>query len=255
LAFLEGKGMNTQSKATRLRHGVRSAGSGRIKILSTLAVQGAWPSLVQGYEESESIKVDVQFAPTNALLARIAAGEAADVTILTRAAIDELAAQRVVAADSVTNVAVSLVGIAVKAGAVRPDISSVDALTRALLGARSIAYSKIGASGVFFAALLERLGIAEAVKAKATVIPSGFTAELAARGDVELAVQQVSELMVVPGIDVVGPLPPGAESVTMFAAGVLARSEHPAQARQLLAYLCSPDAAPALAAAGLQPVA
>ena len=128
------------------------------------------------------------------------------------------------APDSVADVAVSLVGVAVKAGAARPDISSVEALKAALLQAKSIAYSRIGASGVFFAELIQRLGIADEVNAKATVIPSGFTAELAARGEVELAVQQVSELMLVPGIDIVGPLPPGAESVTMFTAGVLAGS-------------------------------
>lgn len=147
--------------------------------------------------------------------------------------------------------AISLVGIAVKAGSTKPDIGSVAALTSALLEARSIAYSKIGASGVFFAELIQRLGIAEAVNAKATVIPSGFTAELAARGEVELAVQQVSELMVVPGIDVVGPLPPGAESVTMFSAGVFTGAAHPAAARDLLVFLRSADAL--LKAAGLQP--
>ena len=93
------------------------------------------------------------------------------------------------------------------------------------------------------------------MNAKATVIPSGFTAELAARGEVELAVQQVSELMLVPGIDVVGPLPPGAESVTMFSAGVLAASDQAEAALELIAYLRSPDASQALSAAGLQPAA
>ena len=154
--------------------------------------------------------------------------------------------------DSVADVAISLVGIAVKAGAARPDISSVDALTATLLRAKSIAYSQIGASGVFFAELIKRLGIADAVNAKATVIPAGFTAELAARGEVELAVQQVSELMVVPGIDVVGPLPPGAESVTMFSAAVFARSGQAKAAQRLIGYLRSADAGQTLMAAGLQ---
>lgn len=226
-----------------------------LKILSTLAVQGAVPAVVERYEAATGSKVEVHFAPTNGLLARIAAGEVADIAILTRSAVDELAAKGVLAADSVADVAISHVGIAVQAGAPRPDISSVAALKAALQQARSIAYSKIGASGVFFAELIQRLGIADAVNAKATVIPSGFTAELAARGEVELAVQQVSELMVVPGIDVVGPLPPGAESLTMFSAGVLAGSDQAEAARQLIADLRSAAAAQALTAAGLQPAA
>ena len=229
--------------------------STHLKILSTLAVQGALPALVGRYEQSAGTSIAIEFAPTNGLLARIAAGEAADIAILTRAAVDDMARRGVLAPDSVADVAVSLVGIAVKAGATRPDMSSVEALQAALLQVRSIAYSKIGASGVFFAELIQRLGIADAVNAKATIIPSGFTAELAARGEVELAVQQVSELMLVPGIDVVGPLPPGAESVTMFSAGVLAASDQAEAALELIAYLRSADAAQALSAAGLQPVA
>jgi molybdate transport system substrate-binding protein len=225
-----------------------------LKLLSTLAVQGALPSIVAGYEAATGIRVEAQLAPTNALLARIAAGETADAAIITRAAADDLAARGVLVPESVTDVGVSLVGMAVKAGAAKPDISSVEALKAALLGARSIAYSRIGASGVFFAELIRRLGIADEVNGKATVIPGGLTAELAARGEVELAVQQVSELMVVPGIEVVGPLPPGAESRTIFAAGIFARSANPAEARQLLTHLRSPGAAQALTAAGLQPV-
>ena len=226
-----------------------------LKVLSTLAVQGALPALVARYEKSAGTIIEIEFAPTNGLLARIAAGEAADIAILTRGAVDDLAAQGVLATHSMADVGISLVGIAVRAGAAKPDIASVAALTAALLQAESIAYSQIGASGVFFAELIQRLGIADVVNAKATIIPSGFTAELVARGDVELAVQQVSELMMVRGIDVVGPLPPGAESVTMFSAGVFAASPDQVAARHFLAYLRSTDAAQALRAAGLQSVA
>ena len=229
--------------------------STHLKILSTLAVQGALPALVARYEQSAGAIIEIEFAPTNGLLARIAAGEAADVAILTRGAVDDLAAQGVLATHSMADVGISLVGIAVRAGAAKPDIASVAALTAALLQAESIAYSQIGASGVFFAELIQRLGIADAMNAKATIIPSGFTGELAARGEVELAVQQVSELMLVPGIDVVGPLPPGAESVTMFSAGVLAASDQAEAALELIAYFRSSDAAQALSAAGLQPAA
>ena len=163
-----------------------------------------------------------------------------------------LAAKGVLIPYSVADVAISLVGIAVKAGAASRTSVRSRRSRLALLQARSIAYSKIGASGVFFAELIRRLGIADEVNAKATIIPSGLTAELAARGDVELAVQQVSELMLVPGIDVVGPLPPGAESVTMFSAGVLATSVQAEAARELIAALRSPAAGKALVAAGLE---
>jgi molybdate transport system substrate-binding protein len=224
----------------------------RLQVLSTLAVQGALPSLVQRFQASEGCKVEVAFAPTNALLARIAAGELADIAILTRSAIDELARKGILARGSIADIAISRVGIAVKAGAARPDVSTVAALTAALLDAKSIAYSKIGASGVFFAELIERLGIADAVNAKAVITPGGFTAELAARGDVELAVQQVSELMMVPGVDIAGAFPAGAESVTMFSAGIFATSRQAEAARRLLAYLRSKDAAKAVSAAGLQ---
>ncbi len=150
-----------------------------------------------------------------------------------------------------TDIAISHVGIAVRAGSPKPDISSVDALKAVLLAAKSIAYSRIGASGVFFAELIRRLGIADAVNAKA-IITAGLTGEVVARGEAELAVQQISELMQVRGLDIVGPLPPGAESITMFSTGVFSASAQADAARQLIAAFRSPDAGKALVAAGLQ---
>ena len=223
-----------------------------LRVLSTLAVQGALPALIADYERAASAAVACDFAPTNGLLARIHAGEAADVALLTRNALDDLATAGVIAEGSIVDIALSEVGIAVKAGAPKPDISSVAALKATLLSARSIAYSRIGASGVFFAGLIERLGIAEVVNAKAAIVPTGFTAALAASGAVELAVQQISELMMVPSIEVVGPLPPGAESVTMFSGGILASSSHTELAASFLAHLRSQRAVAALEAAGLR---
>jgi molybdate transport system substrate-binding protein len=224
-----------------------------LKLLSTLAVQGALPELVARYQAGTI--VDVRFAPTHALLERIAAGETADAAIITRAALNDLAAKGVMRADSVTDIAISHVGIAVRAGAPKPDISSVEALKAALLDAESIAYSKIGASGLFFAELMGRLGLTDAVNRKAIVIPGGLTGEFAARGEAEIAVQQVSELMMVRGVDIVGPLPPGADGATMFSAGIFAASRKAEAARSLLAYLRSADAAPVLTKAGLEPAA
>jgi molybdate transport system substrate-binding protein len=222
-----------------------------VKLLSTLAVQGVLPELVARYQAATGNTVEVHFAPTNSLLEFIASGETADVAIITRAALDDLVRKGAMRADSVTDIAISHVGIAVKTGAAKPDISSVAALVASLLSANSIAYSSIGASGVFFAGLLRRLGIADTVSAKA-VITAGLTGEVVARGEAELGVQQISELMQVPGLDIAGPLPPGAESITMFSAGVFSGSMQADAARNLISALRSPDAGKALEAAGLQ---
>jgi molybdate transport system substrate-binding protein len=226
----------------------------RLKVFSTLAVQGAMPALAAGYERQAGSVLSIEFAPTNALMARIDAGERADVAILTREGADQLAKRGVLRGDSVVDMARSFVGIAVRTGAPRPDIGSPQALKTALLGAKSVAYSRIGASGIFFARLIEQLGIAQEVNAKATVIPSGFTAELAARGEVELAVQQLSELMVVPGVDVAGPIPIELQEPAMFSAGVFVDAAEPAEASRFVQFLASATAAPMLQAAGLEPM-
>src|SRR5262245_23315772 len=132
-----------------------------IKLLSTLAVQAALPELLERFQAASGSSVEVHFGPTSGLLERIAAGETADVAIMTRAALDDLAARGMVRADALADIAISHVGVAVRAGAPKPNISSVDALKTALLSAKSIAYSRIGASGVFFAELIRRLGIAD----------------------------------------------------------------------------------------------
>ena len=196
-----------------------------IKVLSTLALMKAMRELVSRHEQLTGTIVTTDFAPTNALENRIRSREAADVAILTAEAIDQLTGEGVLALGA-GSILPSAVGLAVRAGAPRPEIGSVEALKSALLKAESIAYSKIGASGVFFADLIQRLGIAEDVNAKARIIPSGFTAELVASGEAELAVQQMSELMMVPGIEVVARLPSEIQSVTTFSAGLFTGSAH-----------------------------
>jgi molybdate transport system substrate-binding protein len=226
----------------------------RLRIFSTLAVQGAMPALAADYERQTGTSLSVEFAPTNGLMARIDAGERADVAIVAREGADQLAERGVLRPNSVVDVARSYVGMAVRAGAPRPDIGSPQALKATLLDAESIAYSRIGASGIFFARLIEQLGIAGEINAKATVIPSGFTGELVARGEVQLAVQQISELMVVPGVDVVGPLPIELQEPAMFSAGVFVDSTEPVEATRLVQFLASVAAAAALQAAGLEPL-
>jgi molybdate transport system substrate-binding protein len=227
----------------------------RLRILSTLAVMGAMRELASIYENDTGHTIETDFSPTVALLTRLRGGEAADIAILTAQGIDELIQEGLIRPGARTDVALSNVGVAVKAGAPKPDIGSVAAFRAALLAARSVAYSRIGASGIYFAALIRRLGIEAAVNARAVVVPSGFTAERLMSGEAELAVQQISELMVVPGIEVVGPLPLEIQTVATFSAGLLAQSAQPTEAASLLHFLASSQAAPALRRSGLDPPA
>ena len=221
-----------------------------IKVLSTLAVMGAMRDLARQFEGETDARVQADFSPTVALLERLRGGEVADVAILTAQGIEDLIGEGVIRRGSRSDIALSFVGIAVKAGALKPDLGSVEALKASLLAARCVAYSRIGASGLYFAALLKRLGIADKVNAKALVVPSGFTAERLVSGEADLAVQQISELMVVPGIEIAGPLPPDVQTVATFSGGLM--TDRP-EAAALLRFLASPGAAPALRAAGLEP--
>jgi molybdate transport system substrate-binding protein len=224
-----------------------------IRVLSTLALKGAINSLAGWYEAECGARIDVDFAPTLALLERLRGGEGADVVILTKEALDDLAAKGAVVADSCVDLARSFVGIAVKQGAGHPDIATEPALRATLLAARSVAYSRIGASGILFAQLIEQLGIASAINARAIVIPSGFTAERLVSGEADLAVQQISELKLVAGIEVVGPIPHHLQTPAVFSAGRLAASKRVGPSDGLLKYLASPEVAPVLRESGLEP--
>lgn len=216
-----------------------------MRVLSTLAVLGVLRDVLA------EAGIAASFDPTARLLERIAGGERGDIAILTAAGIEALLAEGVLAAGTRRDLARSFIGLAVPAGAPHPDIATVAALRATLLAAPSLAYSRAGASGLFFAGLLERLGIADAVNAKATIIPQGLTGELAARGEAALAVQQVSELMAVPGVEVVGRLPEGANTCAVFSAALFAGAVPGATAGlEAIAAALTPEA---LRAGGLEP--
>jgi molybdate transport system substrate-binding protein len=224
-----------------------------VRVLSTLALKGAINGLAGRFEAETGVRIDADFAPTLALLERLRGGEGADVVILTKEALDDLAEKGTVIADSCSDLARSFVGIAVKQGADHPDIATEPALRATLLGARSVAYSRIGASGILFAQLIERLGIASEINARAIIIPSGFTAERLVNGEADLAVQQISELKLVSGIEVVGPIPHYLQTPAVFSAGRLAASKGVGPSDRLLKYLASPEVAPVLRESGLEP--
>jgi len=224
-----------------------------VRVLSTLALMGAVRSLAGRYQAAAGVRIDADFAPTIGLLDRLRGGENADVVILTREGLAGLAAKGNVVAASCVDLARSFVGLAVKAGADHPDIATEAALRATLLGARSIAYSRLGASGIFFAQLIAQLGIGAEINARATIVPQGFTAGQLVSGEADLAVQQISELKQVAGVEIVGPIPLHLQSPAVFSAGRLAASRKVDQSDRLLKFLASTEAAPALRESGLEP--
>ena len=225
----------------------------KVRMLSTLGLMGAMRSLSSAFEAASGIHVDADFAPTLALLKRLRAGEAADLVILTREGLDEVIAEGRVIADTAADLARSYVGLAVRAGQPHPDISSEAALRKTLLAARSIAYSRLGASGVYFAQLIVRMGIADEINARATIVEQGFTAERLVSGEADLAVQQISELKQVDGIEVIGPVPHDLQTPAVFSAGRMVEAKQAAAADRLLRYLASPEVVPVLRQSGLEP--
>jgi molybdate transport system substrate-binding protein len=219
--------------------------------MSTLGVQGLLRDLL-AQAEAEGFATACRFDPTARLLDAIRDGARADVAILTAEGTDALVRAGVLEASPRAELARSVVGLAVRAGAPRPEIGTVEACRAALLAAPSIVYSRAGASGTHFAALIGRLGIAAEVNAKATVIPHGFTAEPVARGEAALAVQQVSELMAVPGVDVIGALPAALNTGLVFSAAVFAGADP--LARRFVPWLAAVLRPDLLRAAGLEPV-
>ena len=234
-----------------------NAFASEIKVLCTSALTGAMEKLGPQFERETGNKLVISYGATGGLLNRVKNGEAADVVIVTAPALDSVVKLGKIVEQGRTPIAQTGVGIAIRRGAPRPDISSAEALKRTLLAAKSIAYSDPaggGASGIVFAQVVEKLGIAEQLKPKTKLVPAGGSSgTLAASGEVEIAVQMISELMPVAGAEVVGPLPPGLQSLTVFSAGVSANAANPAAAKQLILFLSSPAAAPVLREAGLEP--
>ena len=221
-----------------------------IKVLSTVGMQPATPELFKQFEAATGHTVAVTYGLAAVLKTKFLEGAPADVLILTAPIVEDLAKQGKVVADSKKDVARSGVGIAVKAGAPKPDISTAEALKAAVLAAKSIGYSREGASGVAFARAMERLGIAEPVKAKYK--DTGTKAgEMVAAGEIDLAAAQIPELLAVPGVEVVGPLPAELQTVTIFSVGLAAGAHDPAAAKALIEFLAGPRAAPVYKAKGL----
>jgi molybdate transport system substrate-binding protein len=224
-----------------------------MKVMCSNSMRAVMDRLIPEFERTSGSKVEITYDPAKRMMNRIRAGEAADVVIIGSGAIDELAQEGLIVADTRVVLARSSIGMAVAAGAMKPDIGSVEAFKAALLKARSIAYTIEGASGMHFAELIEKMGIAEAVKAKARRQPGGLVGELVARGEAEAAIQQISELMAVPGIQLVGPIPHELQNTTVVSGGVFRNARSPDAARTLLAFLSSLPARAVIQEKGLEP--
>jgi molybdate transport system substrate-binding protein len=228
-----------------------------LTVYSTIGVRSAAEELFRQFEKANGHKLAVTWGTAPMLVKRIESGETADVLILSRAGIDSVSKAGKIAPGSDVTLASSGVAIAVKAGAPKPDISTPEALKQTLLNAKAIAYSEPaagGASGVYFAKLLERMGIAEAMKAKTKYPPAGgFSGNLLLTGEAELAVQQKPELMHVAGTEIVGLLPGDLNVVTVFVAGIGVDSRNAEAAKALINFLHAPEAAAVFRAKGLDP--
>jgi molybdate transport system substrate-binding protein len=240
---------------------VVAASAEEVRVMTSGAFTAPYLELVPQFEKATHNTVISAFGASmgdtpDSIPNRLRRGEPVDVVILASSALDDLIKQGKVVAGSRVDLVRSSIGMAVKAGAPKPDISGVDALTRTLLQAKSIAYSD-SASGVYLSTVLfPRLGIADRVKGKSRKIPGGErVGAVVARGDAEIGFQQISELLPVPGITIVGPLPPGAQQVTIFSAGIAAGAKAPQAARALIAFFTSPQAAPVITRSGLEPIA
>lgn len=224
-----------------------------IRGISSMATRQVLADLVQAYTAQTGVPVAIESVGGVDAAKRVQAGEAFDVVILASDAIDKLQATGHVLAGSKVDVVHSGTAVAVRAGAALPDLSSADAVRAAVLAARSVSYST-GPSGVALAQLFERWGIAPQVQDRIVTPPPGVPVGLlVARGEVELGFQQLSELIHVEGITVVGPLPPEIQITTTFSAAVCVTSAQPDAVRGLLAFLCSDAAADAKRRQGMEP--
>jgi len=239
--------------------GNKPAATGDIHVMTSGGFTAAYNDLRPEFERSSGRSVKTAYGASmgnadDSIPSRLARNEPADVVILARPALDALVAQGKVVPGSQVDLVRSAIGFAVRKGAPRPDISTVDALKRTLIAAPSIAYSA-SASGTYYETeLLKKLGIEDQVKPKSKRILSERVGTVVARGDAALGLQQVSELLPIAGIDYIGPLPDEVQRVTVFSAGIATASKQPEAARQLIRYLNSPAAAPTIAKTGLEPL-
>ena len=221
-----------------------------IKVMLSAAFKEAYLELVPPFERASGHKVESLWVPSVQMMNRLKGGETVDLVILSAASLEALRKAGLISER--TDLARSGIGVAVKSGARKPDISSGEAVKRAVLAAKGIAYST-GPSGIYLMDLFERMGIAEAIKSRVKQVQGEPAGGVVARGEAEIAFQQVSELLPVPGIDFIGPLPADIQQITVFSAGLHVAAKQPEAARALVKFLTAPAAAPVIRKKGMEP--
>ena len=236
-----------------------TAGAAEVRVMISGGLTAAYKALVPEFERGTGHKVLTAYGPsmgttTNAIPIRLERGEPADVLIMVGYALDDLAKKGKVTAGTSVDLVKSPIAVAVKSGTPKPDISTPDALKRALLAVKTVAYSD-SASGVYVSTeMFGKLGIADEMKDKARKVPATPVGEIVARGDAEIGFQQMSELKPVEGIDIVGPLPDELQKITIFSAGIATVSKEPDAGNALIKFLASPAARAELIKSGMDPI-
>jgi molybdate transport system substrate-binding protein len=222
--------------------------------MSTMALRSVLKEVIPDFEKQAGVTVEIKYGATAKLIEHIRTGARSDIVIAVAGSINELEAEDILQQGTRVDLVTSDVAMAVKLGAPAPDISSEDAFIATLRASRSFVYSKQGASGMYFASLLKRLGIDEELRAKATVLAEGLTGEPVARGEIELAVQQMSELMQVPGINIFAKLPPAVQQSTTFSVGVFKDPTKPEVISAFTTFMRTPAVTAVYKRQGLDPI-
>ena len=223
-----------------------------LKVLSGNGPRAAVRELCAQFERSTGHKIDLRFGVNVEVKQKIEAGESFDVVIGNPPIVDALIKNRLVVGPR-ADIGRAGIGVAVKSGAAKPDISSVEAFKQTLLKTKAVAYPGKGASGIYFVSLLDRMGIAAEMKSKLKPMVAEDTVEVVARGDADMVVVVATRIVDVPGVDVVGPIPPELQTHIGFAAGLSVAAKQPQAAKALIAFLSAPAAAAALKAKGVEP--
>lgn len=233
--------------------GMSTAHAAEVKVMAVNAVKEAHVELMSAFEKSTGHKVTTIWGGTESIAKRVGDGEVVDIVIIAASNIDKLILAGKLVADSRADFARSGVGVAVRSGLPKPDISSGEAVKRAVLAAKSVAYSS-GPSGFYLADLFKKMGIADQIKDKVKQPASGVqVGELVARGEADLGFQQVSELLHVKGIDYLGPLPADIQNITVYSAGLHTAAPAPDAAKALVKFLTAPEAGPIIRKIGMEP--
>jgi molybdate transport system substrate-binding protein len=233
--------------------GAATADAAEIKIMAPRAVWTVLEVAGPEFERASGHKLNISVDLAAVVVRRVNAGEAFDIAVATPAQIDALVKDGKLIADTRSDLTRAGIGVEVRKGAPKPDIGTVEAFKRAMLAAKSIGYLKIGASGQMVAAMLERIGLTEAIKSKITLPENDVVSEMVAEGKIEIGMVNISQILTTPGVDLVGPLPSELQSYIVFSAGVSASSKAPDAARDLLKFLKSPAAIAVMKAQGMEP--